>query len=148
MSGYSSNKLHKSFGFKDFLWRLLAAMILVLTTFNPSGYSYVHWAKGAFVGEGLEAVHFFVSVILLVGWTIFVIATRRSLGTLGTVLGVALLGTGIWLLVDLGMVNVGSARTVTWLGLLTLATLLAIGLSWSHVWRRLTGQLEVDEVED
>jgi hypothetical protein len=28
------------------------------------------------------------------------------------------------------------------------ALVLAVGLSWSHVWRRLTGQLAVDEIED
>jgi len=26
--------------------------------------------------------------------------------------------------------------------------LLAVGLSWSHVWRRLTGQFEVDDGDD
>ncbi|MDZ7642989.1 MAG: DUF6524 family protein [Woeseiaceae bacterium] len=26
-----------------------------------------------------------------------------------------------------------------------LAALLTIGVSWPHIWRRLTGQLEVDE---
>jgi hypothetical protein len=34
---------------------------------------------------------------------------------------------------------------LTWVILLCLALLLAVGLSWSHVWRRLTGQYEVDD---
>ena len=147
MSDSSSSKPHKSFGFKDFLWRLLAAFVLVFVTFNPSGYSYLHWVKIDFSDKGLSAAHFFVGVILLVGWAIFVIASRRSLGTLGTILGVALIGTGIWLLVDLGLIHVGSTTAITWLALITLAILLAIGLSWSHIWRRLSGQLEVDEID-
>ena len=76
------------------------------------------------------------------------IATSRSLGTLGTVLSAAVIGTGIWLLADIGMVRAGSATAITWLALVALAILLAIGLSWAHIWRRLSGQIEVDEVND
>jgi len=28
-----------------------------------------------------------------------------------------------------------------------LAVLLAVGMSWSYIWRRLTGQVAVDEVD-
>jgi len=148
MSDSSSGKAHKSFGLTDFLWRLIAAIALVLITFNPSGFSYFHWFKTAFSGEGAGALHYFLGVILLVGWAIFVIATIRSLGTLGTVLSVAVIGTGIWLLADIGIVQTGSATAVTWLVLITVAILLAVGLSWAHIWRRLSGQIEVDEVHD
>jgi len=148
MSDLTSGSPHKSFGILDFLWRLLAAIILVLITFNPSGFSYFHWFKGAFSGEGTSAIHYFAGVILLVGWAIFVIATARSLGTLGTVLGAAAIGTGLWLLADIGIIQAGSATAVTWLSLIALAILLAVGLSWAHIWRRLSGQVDVDEVHD
>ncbi len=42
MPDLSSGKPHKSFGVFDFLQRLSAAIILVLITFNPSGYYYTH----------------------------------------------------------------------------------------------------------
>ena len=148
MSDKTPGNSHRSFGMTDFLWRMLAALALVLVTFNPSGFSYLHWVKGALSGEGLNAVHFLAGVILLAGWSIFVIATSRSLGFLGTLLGAAILGTAIWALVDVGVLRVGSATTITWLALIATGILLAIGLSWSHVWRRLSGQLEVDEAGD
>lgn len=148
MSGKTSSNSHQSFGLMDFLWRLLAALVLVLVTFNPSGYSYLHWVRGAFSGEGLGAVHFFAGIILLAGWSIFVIATSRSMGFLGTLLGSALIGTAIWLLVEIGLIRVDSGTTVTWLALITAGILLAVGLSWAHVWRRLSGQLEVDDAGD
>jgi len=148
MSDSTSNKPHKSFGIIDFMWRTIVAIILVLLTFNPGGYSYFHWVKDAMAGDGVHALHFFLGVVLLIGWTIFVIATSRSLGAFGSILGAALIGTGIWLLSDLGVVEAGSASAITWLALIALAILLAIGLSWSHVWRRLSSQLEVDEVND
>lgn len=148
MSDSSSGKSHKSFGALDFLWRVVAALVLVLATYNPSGHSYFHWFKDAFSGEGAQALHYFVGVVLLAGWAIFVVATSRSLGTLGTVLSAAIVGTGIWLLVDIGVIHADSATALTWLSLIALAILLAIGLSWAHIWRRLSGQLEVDEAND
>lgn len=137
-------KPHRSFGFIDFLWRWAAALVLVFATYNPSGTSYFHWVKEAFGGEGLDALHYFVGVVLIAGWTVFIIATERSLGALGSIIGAALLGTGIWLLVDVGVLHPDSTGAITWLALFALATLLAIGMSWSHIWRRLSGQLEVD----
>ena len=144
MNERSIKKPHRSFGLSDFLWRWAAALILVFASYNPSGKSYVHWVKASFGGEGLEALHYFVGVILIAGWATFIIATERSLGALGSIIGAALLGTGIWLLVDVGVLHPDSTSSIAWLALFGLATLLAIGMSWSHIWRRLSGQLEVD----
>jgi hypothetical protein len=138
-------KTHKSFGFMDFLWRWALALVLVLASYNPSGWSWFHWGQSAFSGDGLGPVHYFSGVILVAGWTVFIVATQRSLGMLGSVIGAAIIGTGIWLLVDVGVVKAGSVNAIAWLALLALASLLAVGLSWSHVWRRLSGQLEVDD---
>lgn len=138
-------KTHRSFGFADFMWRWLFALLLVFASYNPSGWSWFHWAQSAFNGEGLGPVHYFTGVILVAGWTVLLIATQRSLGMLGCIIGAAVIGTGIWLLVDIGILSAGSMSAISWLALFALATLLAVGLSWSHVWRRLSGQLEVDE---
>lgn len=134
----------RSFGFVDFLWRWSGALVLVFLSYNPSGWSWFHWAQGAFNGDGLEPLHYFSGIVLLAGWTVFVIATERSLGILGIIIGAAVIGTAIWLLVDIGVLRAGSMTGVAWLALFSLATLLAVGLSWSHIWRRLSGQLEVD----
>ena len=139
-----SAKSRSPFGFLDFIWRLLASVVLVLATYNPSGVSYVHWVASAFSAGAWCSSRFF-GVLLLTGWTIFGVATRNSLGTLGSILGAALIGTGVWLLSRLGLVHADSLSAMTWLALISLAILLAIGLSWSHIWRRLSGQLEVDD---
>lgn len=136
-----------NFGFIGFFWRLVASLVMVFATYNPAGYSYFHWVSTAFTENRMGAIHFFVGVVLLIGWTIFWVATSRSLGTLGTILGAALIGTGIWVLVQAGVINAESRNAILWLSLVALAILLAIGLSWSHVWRRLSGQLEVDEAD-
>lgn len=145
MSKSSSSQSRSPFGVMDFVWRLLASTVLVLATYNPSGVSYAHWVASAFSSQGLGAVHVFFGVLMLIGWTIFGVATRNSLGTLGTFLGAALIGTGVWLLSRIGLVHADSMSAMIWLALISLAMLLAIGLSWSHIWRRLSGQLEVDD---
>lgn len=139
------SKPHRSFGVADFLWRWGASLVLVLGTWNPSGHSYLHWVISAFGDDGMGAIHFFVGALVLAAWAVFVVATQRSLGALGLVIGAAVIGSLIWLLADLGLVSTDSRTAVAWLALIALATLLAVGLSWSHIWRRLSGQLEVDE---
>lgn len=145
MGKTSPYKTSDSFGFLDFVWRWIGSLILVFATYNPLGYSFVHWVKSAFSNDALGAQHFLAGSVLLAGWAILLVATANSLGKLGTLIGVALIGSVIWLLVQIGWVRADSATAVTWLVQIALATLLAIGLSWSHVWRRLSGQLEVDD---
>ena len=69
------------------------------------------------------------------------------MGALGLILGSALFAGIVWLLVDLGWLNIDSRSDLTWVVLVVLSFLLAIGLSWSHVWRRLTGQYSTDDID-
>ena len=137
----------KEFNFLSFVWRFVASLFLVLASYNPSEYSYWAWLQAAYSAEPstLGPAHFVVGVVLLIGWVILLAATQRSLGFFGLMLGAALLGGVVWLLVDIGILNVQSMSSATWIGLVCIALLLAAGLSWSHVWRRLTGQFEVDD---
>jgi hypothetical protein len=135
----------KDVGFGGFGLRLVAALVLVLATYNPSDLSYFDWVRDALATGSLGATHLFVGVLLAIGWTIYGVASFRSLGALGLTLGVAFFVTLVWLLIDFDILRLESARTLTWVVLICLAGLLAIGVTWSHLWRRLTGQYEVDE---
>lgn len=135
----------RDFGFTSFLWRFLAALALTVASYNPTPFSYWAWVMDAQSMSALGPAHFVVGILLLIGWVILLTATQRSLGFLGLLLGGALLGGVVWLLVDIGWLNVSTLSSATWIALFCVAALLAIGLSWSHVWRRLTGQLEVDD---
>jgi Family of unknown function (DUF6524) len=138
-------KTRKPFGLKDFVWRWVVAIVLVLATYNPSGFSFVHWVLKNLGEQDLGALHFLVGIVLLAGWTVYLVATSNSLGALGTIIGAALIVGCIWLMVESGLIHPDSTSSIVWLGLLALATLLATGMSWSHIWRRLSGQLEVDD---
>ncbi len=152
MSKQSSGRRRTSSSFTlfGFMWRFLAAFFLVVATYNPTKYSYYHWLSDAVTGsEGnLAAVHFFVGALGIVGWVILLVATRSSLGTVGVILGAVVMATLVWLLVDLGWLQADSITSATWIVLICLSALLALGLSWSHMWRRLTGQVDTTDDEE
>ncbi len=79
-------------------------------------------------------------------WAVFLRATSRSLGIFGTILAVAFFGILIWLLITLFPALIGNTALV-YLFLLGLAGVLSMGISWSHIRRRMTGQFDVDEAD-
>ncbi len=87
-------------------------------------------------------------LILLVGYIIYVRATLRSIGLFGMLLVLAVAGTMIWVLFDQGLIDLANPTFNTWLAIVILSLVLAIGLSWSIVRRKLSGQLDVDDVEE
>jgi len=124
------------------LVRIAFAVALVLATFNPSGYSFYHWAIAA--PPSITALKAFVGVVLLVGWVMCVRSAFAALGWLGVILGLAVVGTLFWLLIDLKLIEPTSASALTWIALFMIGTILGIGLSWSLIRARATGQIEVE----
>ena len=122
------------------------AAVLVFGTYNPSGYSYVSWLLAEQTEFG--PVVAIVGLVLLIGWIIYLRATFLSMGWLGVTLGTALFAAIIWLLVDVGWLSVDSTGFITYLALLLVSLILAAGMSWSHIRRRLTGQFDVDDMDD
>ena len=128
-----------------FFLRLLAAAILVFTTYNPSGKSYYHW-----LSENISSptpLLALAGVLLLIGWTVYLRATSRSLGAFGLFLAAAFFGVLVWMVIDWGWVDADSIDKLTWIFQIILVGVLAIGITWSHIRRRVTGQVDVDEVE-
>jgi Family of unknown function (DUF6524) len=122
--------------------RVVFAVALVLLTWNPSGWSYVDWAlrdRAAF-----DAVKAFFGVLLFGGWVFCVRSAWVSLGAVGLVLVAALLATVVWMLVQFGVVEPGSTKTLLWIVLVAVGVVLGVGLSWSKVKQRATGQVETD----
>lgn len=134
------------FGAGGFIGRWLLALVLVLGTYNPSGFSYVSWLMSEETGFGpLVAI---AGILLLIGWIFCLKTTFDALGFLGVLLGGALFAAVIWWLVDIGLISPDSSGMLTWLALVVISLILAVGMAWSFVKRRLTGQINVDDVED
>ena len=130
----------------SFLGRWLFAVVLVFSTYNPSGYSYISWVLTEQTEFG--PVVAITGLVLLIAWIIYLRATFLSMGWLGVTLGTALFASIIWLLVDIGWLSLDSTGLITYLALLLLSLILATGMSWSHIRRRLTGQFDVDDMDD
>jgi hypothetical protein len=135
----------KGIGWSGFILRFLAAFVLVFASYNPSGYSYYHWVVEQ-IGSPTPWMAL-VGIVLLIGWAIFLRATMRSLGAFGLLLAAAFMGVLLWMMIDWGWFDADSLRTVTYIILVVLCWILAIGVSWSHIRRRITGQVDVDEVD-
>lgn len=132
----------------SFLVRLFLAAVLVLITYNPiDPWSFYHWAIKPFLEQpgDFTILKGIASIALIIAWGVFLGATYKAMGMIGTVLLSALFGLGIWWLIDVGLVSLNKSDTLTWLILIALIVLLAVGISWSHLRRRLTGQVDVDD---
>ena len=136
----------REFNASGFLLRWLVALAAVLATFNPTPWSYYRWVVEG--GQENLALKALAGVCLLILFVIYLRATLRSLGVLGVVLACAFLAACVWALIDFGLLSVETPDALAWVALVAIATVMAVGLSWSHVRRRVSGQLDVDDVED
>lgn len=131
--------------------RALAALVLVFATYNPEGVSYYHWAVAPLLSgapsTGPASVKVLAGIALIAGWLVFLTATRRSIGITGSVLVLAISGALVWMLLDFGLVSAGSARGITYVVLICTSLLLAVGMSWSHLSRKLSGQVDMDSTD-
>ncbi len=134
------------FGWGGFIVRWLVALVLVLGTFNPSKYSYYDWITRS--GSEDLPLKVLVGLAILIVLIVFARATLRSIGVVGLVLGAAFFAAVIWVLIDYELLEAGTSTVMTYILLVIVATLLAIGLSWSHVRRRLSGQSDVDDLDE
>ncbi len=124
--------------------RILAALALVLATFNPSGYSYGHWLAHGF--PHVTAAQVVVGLLLLICWVVYVTATLRSLGLFGVTLLAALMAALVWLAVQNGWLQLRGGSVLAWIAVIATGLILGVGMCWSFVRRRLSGQTDVDEV--
>lgn len=134
------------FNLVNFLIRFGFALVLVMATFNPSGVSFYHWMIKSW--PEFHALILFSGVVLLIGWTIYIRATVRSLNVFGLVLATAFFGSLLWILVEWQIVSMTNSSVMGYIVLFIIAAVLAVGISWSHIRRRLTGQHDVDEIEE
>jgi uncharacterized membrane protein YjgN (DUF898 family) len=130
----------------SFVIRWAFAFGLLVATFNPTPWNYIRWARTEFTTQ-LPLVVLF-GLLLLVGYIIYLRATLRSIGGFGMALVLAVVSALIWVLFDFGILDLSNRNFTVWLGLLALSLVLGIGLSWSLVRRKLSGQADVDDIED
>src|SRR5690606_10024218 len=103
-----------------FLLRFAFALLLVLLTYNPSGYSYVHW-----VSDNLREITPYIvlaGVVLIIGWGVYVKATLNSLGNIGIFILGGLFACIVWLFFYWGWLSRDNISALSWV----IETLLAL----------------------
>lgn len=129
-----------------FVMRWLCAFGLLAVTFNPTDYNYVIWARD--YGSANLSIAVLTGLILAIGYIIYLRATLRSIGAFGMLLVLAVVGAGLWVLYDFGVLRLDDPGLNLWIGLVALSLVLGVGLSWSHVRRALSGQADMDDVDE
>jgi membrane-bound ClpP family serine protease len=135
----------KQIGWEGVGLRFLFALVVVFATYNPEGLSYYHWAVKGFNYGPIQLV---VGIVLIIGWLVYIRATARSLGTIGLIVVAALCIALLWLFVDWGLIGLDSSRVVSYSALVIISIILTVGMSWSHIRRQMSGQYDMDDVDE
>lgn len=126
--------------------RWLFAFLLLALTYNPTEVNFIRWASANF-SESMS-VTVLLGLLLMIGYIIYLRATLRSIGGFGMFLVLAVVAALLWVLYDFGILTLDNRDMNVWLGLIALSFVLGIGLSWSHVRRKLSGQADMDDVDE
>jgi len=134
------------FSWANFSIRFGAALALVFASYNPAGLSYYHWAMLNLTD--INPLMALSGLALLIGWVVFIRATLRSLGPIGIGLALAFFGCIVWAIIDWGLVSTDNTPAMTYILQSIICLLLATGMSWSHLRRRMSGQVDADDLDD
>lgn len=126
--------------------RWLGAFGLLSATYNPTQWNFTRWAEANWQGQ--MPMTLLLGLLLGVGYLVYIGATLRSIGAFGIVLVTAIVGALVWVLIDYGILTLQNPQLNLWLGIFALSVVLGIGLSWSIIRQRLSGQATVDEVQE
>ena len=126
--------------------RFVFAFALVSLTWNPSPASYSRWALNHW--QEMAPFVLFSGLVMLIAWAVFLRATARSLGWVGAILAAAVAGSILWMIIDFGLIDPNNGDVLGWVLLTLFAAILTAGMSWSHLRRRWSGQVDIDDVDE
>lgn len=129
-----------------FLLRWAGAFVLLSVFVNPTSWNYLQWARTSFADQ--MPLVLLAGLLLGLGLGLYGMATLRSIGLLGVVLIAGVLGLLLWLFHDWGWLGLTNSALNGWLALVGLSLIMGLGLSWSLIWQRVSGQASVDDIDN
>lgn len=133
-----------AFGLPSVAVRWLGAVFGILATYNPSGSSYVHWLVD--LTDHRWSLKALVGILLMVMNMTFYYATVRSIRSSGMVIAATFCITAVWTLLDYGYLQTLTFQSWITVILMLTGSILAVGLCWSHIRGRLTGQSDSNDI--
>jgi hypothetical protein len=141
---------YSPFSLSSLVFRLLISLALVFATYNPTGYSFVHWLIDGGSGPlSLKVLAALAVVMTYYAVTRIVLAAFRPSGLTVAVLVIVLC------LIELALLSPAQdpkpwhvyVELAQYVVLGAIAIILSFGVSWSLLIERLTGQLQKRYVE-
>ena len=126
-----------------FIIRWIVAFALLALTYNPTDWNLVRWSLANWQTQMPLAV--FLILVATAVYIVFLTAVLRGIGAFGAALVLAVFAALVWVLVDFGWLRLDNPGVNTWLALGAMSLVLAFGMYWGILWRRISGQLEVDD---
>ena len=135
MPKLAANPPIKPFRLIAYRWLLCAG--LVFATWNPSGQSYADWATGE---RGSAALKACLGIFLFAAWVAVARMAFAALGYRGVAAVVSLILAAVVFRVGLGWLVFANVTVTGYTILLWISTVLGLGLSWSFLQRRISGE--------
>lgn len=134
----------RNFGLVMFLTRLSGTLFLVLSTYNLSGYSLVHWIEVRWSLDWMLLMPLVAFYIIL--YFLLLRVTLRALRPWGILFAISFLGSLAYALVDADIVPLRDTQDLATITLYMFGSLMGIGICWASAWVMVTGQVSVDNV--
>lgn len=122
----------------NFVIRFVLCLFIVFATYNPSGLSWWHWVKDT---EGMWPYKTFSGILVVIAYSVILMVSRKAFDLLGLLLVSGLAASAVWIVFDLELFSPYTDAVVTVIYEVAIATVMAMGLSYSHIRSQLSGQV-------
>jgi glucan phosphoethanolaminetransferase (alkaline phosphatase superfamily) len=123
----------------------LISLGLALGTWNPSGYHFIHYISQQNIFSGFTPF----AIILMFGiWMLALKSIFQSLKMTGALFVIIVIMAFLWGLKQYGLIDFTNLTQMGWVGTISVAFIIWVGLNASIIWKTLTGVYATDSVEE
>ena len=126
---------------------LILSIALSVGTWNPAGMDFVHYIAGDLnhIFSGFKP---FIILVVLVLWLLAIKSISQSLGLVGAIIALVVIGAFAWGLQQSGLVDFTNIKEAGWLATLSMGLLIWFGLNASILWRKVTGVYVTEDTDE
>jgi hypothetical protein len=123
---------------------LLISLGLALGTWNPTGHHFIHYISEQDILSGFTPF----AILLMFGiWILALKSIFQSLKIFGALFVVIIIIAFLWGLNQYSLIEFSNLKQMGWVGTISVAFIIWVGLNASIIWKTLTGVYATDSVE-
>jgi len=144
-----TNKTKKGKSESHLRWwvTLLISLALALGTWNPLEHHFINYITSD-VEKIFSGFRPFALIIMLGIWILALKSIFQSLKMFGAIFVIILIGAFLWGLKQYGLLDFTDLNAMGWVGTLSVAFIIWVGLNASIIWKSLTGVYTTEHVEE